>query len=67
MSKSRGTIGHRLTYYGFRIFEGAIGLLPLPVCFTLGKWLGRGARLVLAPYRKLARRNLALVAPRSGQ
>ncbi len=58
MSKLRGTISHRLAYFGYRAFESLLKLVPLPACFIAGQLLGHGAYYAFGPYRRLARRNL---------
>lgn len=58
--RRKAKLGHRLSYLGYRGFEGILKLLPLPFCFTVGGLLGRGAYYLLAPYRRIAQRNMAI-------
>lgn len=59
-SAPNGSLGQRLVYWLFRAFEALLKLVPLPVCFSLGRLAGRIAYFILPPYRRLALRNLSI-------
>jgi lipopolysaccharide heptosyltransferase II len=47
-------------YLVYRLFSGAVALLPLPLGFTLGRILGTLAYHLAAPYRRLVMQNLRI-------
>jgi lipopolysaccharide heptosyltransferase II len=47
-------------FTAYRLGETVARLLPVRMCFRLGKLLGMGAWLVLPGYRRLARRNVRI-------
>jgi lipopolysaccharide heptosyltransferase II len=49
-----------LVFLLYRIFAGAIALLPLPLGFLLGRALGWLAYYLARPYRRLVLRNLGI-------
>lgn len=56
----RGTFGQWLVYAAYRSVEGMFFLLPLTLCFLLGRLAGWVAHWILPGYRRLVRRNLAI-------
>jgi heptosyltransferase II len=50
----------KVLYLIYRVFSGAIALLPLPLAFTLGKLFGFLGYWFAPPYRKLALNNLRI-------
>ncbi len=49
-----------LAYLLYRLFSGAVALLPLTTAFTLGRVLGWIAYYLARPYRRLVLRNLGI-------
>ena len=47
-------------YLFYRAASAVVSLIPLRVLFTIGEWLGLGAWLISAKYRRLARKNLRI-------
>ena len=54
----RGTFGQWLVYAAYRGVEGVFFIVPLPVCFVFGRFIGWCAHWILPGYRRLVRRNL---------
>jgi lipopolysaccharide heptosyltransferase II len=49
-----------VVYLLYRAGLAVVAVLPLPLLFALGQWLGLGAWLVSGKYRRLATRNLEI-------
>src|SRR5437660_8164005 len=49
-----------VVYLLYRAGSAVVGVLPLPLLFALGQWLGLGAWVVSGKYRRLAMRNLEI-------
>jgi heptosyltransferase-2 len=56
----RSLFWQKVVYFLYIGLEKILSILPIGICFTIGRVAGRTAHFVLPAYRKLVRRNLRI-------
>jgi Kdo2-lipid IVA lauroyltransferase/acyltransferase len=63
MAKSRSKLQTQLEYFAVRIIFGFVGVFPLKISMSIGKFLGKIVGSIIPKLKKTANRNLEIALP----